>query len=60
MNLEMKRKQLELARVQMAKSEMEFKVEEKTLEIEKIKEHIAIQVEKEAELKEEIERMKGE
>jgi Cu/Ag efflux protein CusF len=58
MSLEYKRKQLELARVQMGKMDLEFKVEERSAEIEKLKEHIAIQVSKEAELIEELDKLK--
>jgi hypothetical protein len=58
MSLDYKRKQLELARVNMAKMDLEFKVEERSAEIEKLKEHIAIQESKEAELMEELEKLK--
>lgn len=54
MNLEQKRKKLELARVQMARSELEFKVEEKMEEIKRLQDNIKIQETKELELMEEI------
>lgn len=54
MNLEQKRKKLELARVQMARSELEFKVEEKMEEIKRLQDNIKIQENKELELMEEI------
>lgn len=54
MSLELKRKQLELARVQMARNELEFKIEEKSDEINRLREHIKIQEQKEKELVEEI------
>jgi hypothetical protein len=60
MSLDIKRKQLELARVQMAKNELEFKVEEKMEEVDRIKGLIELQSQKESELKEEIQRLKGE
>jgi chromosome segregation ATPase len=50
MSLDIKRKQLELARVQMAKSELQFRVEEKTDEINKLNEHIKVQEQKEQDL----------
>ena len=59
MSIEIKRKKLELARVQMAKSELEFKVEERIEEINKFKEHVKVQSEKEKELLEEIETLEG-
>ena len=49
-SLDVKRKQLELARVQMARTEMEFKVEERQEEINKLKEHIKGQEQKEQDL----------
>ena len=50
MSLEVKRKKLELVRVQAARQELEFKIEERMHEIDKLKEHIKIQLDKEAEL----------
>lgn len=54
MNLELKRKKLELARVQMARNELEFKIEEKLHEIERLKDAISAQENKEKELVQEI------
>lgn len=58
MSLEAKRKQLELMRVEMARKELEFKIEERSEEIKRIQDNIKIQLEKEAELKKEIEQLK--
>jgi hypothetical protein len=52
--LDVKRKKLELARVQMARNELEFKIEEKMDEVSRIKHQIGLQLEKEEELKQEI------
>jgi hypothetical protein len=43
MTLEQKKKHLELQRVKLAQQELEFKIEEKLEEIERLKTHIAIQ-----------------
>lgn len=60
MSLDIKRKKLELARVQMAKMDMEFKIEERTEEIKKLHEHVKLQEIKESELILEIKSMKEE
>jgi len=52
--LELKKKQVELQRVKVAKMELELKVEEKEDEINRLKEHIKIQEQKEQELLKEI------
>jgi peptidoglycan hydrolase CwlO-like protein len=41
--LELKKKELELERVKLAKKEMEFKIEERLEEIDRLKSHIEIQ-----------------
>ena len=53
--LELKRTKLELVKVAAARAELEFKVEERLEDIARIKDHIRIQLEKEAELKAKIE-----
>jgi len=58
MSLNIKRKVLELSRVEVARKELEFKIEERLDEIERIKEHIVIQLAKENDLKKEIEQLK--
>lgn len=50
MSLELKKSELELMRVKTARMELEFKVDEKLEEIERMKTHIKIQEDKEAEL----------
>lgn len=55
MSLEKKRKQLELSRVEIARKELEFKIEEREDDIRRLKEYIQIQLNKEQELKKEIE-----
>lgn len=58
MTLERKKKQLELKRVVMAREELEFKIEERLEEIERLKSHIDVQLRKEEELKLELETLK--
>lgn len=52
--LELKRKKLELKRVEIAKEEQRFKIEECLHQIELLKEHIKIQEKREFELANEI------
>lgn len=52
--LDQKRKKLDLARVKMARQELEFKVEERLEEIERLKQNIEIQIKRETELEEEL------
>lgn len=54
MSLDLKKKELELQRVQLAKKELEFKIEERLEEVERLKAHILIQGQKEEELKNEL------
>ena len=54
MSLEMRKKQAELARVKAARLDLEVRVEERLEEIERLKEHIKIQLAKEAELEKEL------
>jgi hypothetical protein len=58
--LEIKRKELELLRVETARRELEFKVEERIDEINRVKEQINIQLAKEEEIRREIKKMKNE
>lgn len=63
MSIEIKRKKLELSRVELARLEQELKIEERMEEITRIKSTIQIQINKENELKAEItalEKQKGE
>ncbi len=53
-NIEIKRKKLELSRVELARQEQELKIEERLEEINRIKGTIDIQIKKEQELKAEI------
>ena len=55
--LDLKRKELELGRVEQARKELEFKIEERMDEIERLQGHIQIQLQKEQELKEEIKQL---
>lgn len=59
-NLELKRTEVELIRVQAARAELEFKIVEREDEIARIKEHIQAQVKREEELKLKIKEAKGE
>lgn len=54
MSLDKKRKQLELMRVQTARYELEFKIEERLEEIERLKDHVQVQIKREQELKKEL------
>lgn len=57
-HLDIKRKELELLRVETARKELEFKIEERLDDISRLKGHIEIQLKKEAELKEELAKLK--
>lgn len=54
MSLELKRKELELSRVELARQELELKIEERMDEINRLEKMIEIQKAKETELKAEI------
>lgn len=54
MSLDIKRKKLELMRVQTARHEQSFKIEEKMDEIRRLEEHIKIQLAHEEKLAKEI------
>lgn len=50
MSLDLKRKKMELARVEMARKEQEFKIDERMEEISRLQSMIEIQIAKEKEL----------
>ena len=52
--LDLKKKKLELMRVQVAKHELEFRIEERLEEIARLKDHIKVQEEAEKKLELEI------
>lgn len=52
--LELKRMKLELVKVSAARHEIEFRIEERLDEINRLKEHVKVQEAKEAELKDKI------
>jgi C4-dicarboxylate-specific signal transduction histidine kinase len=54
MSLELKRKELEFSRVELARQELELKIEERKDEISRLEKMIDIQIAKEKELKAEI------
>jgi hypothetical protein len=58
MSLDIKRKEIELMRVETARKELEFKIEERLDEIKRIEDHISIQLQKEEEIKKEIQNLK--
>lgn len=58
MGLDLKKKEMELKRVIMAKEELELRIEESLDQIERIKEHIKIQDEAIIRLKKELETLK--
>lgn len=59
MSLELKRKQVELSRVQTAKQEMELRVAERLDEIKRLEENIEIQIKAEIKINEELRVLKG-
>lgn len=59
MSLDIKRKEVELMRVECARQELELKIEERLEEIERIKTHIETQKLAEIRIKEEIITLKG-
>lgn len=54
MSLDLKKKRLELARVQLAKQELEMRIEERLEEITRMKDHIKIQEEAEKKINNEL------
>jgi hypothetical protein len=54
MSLERRKKEAELARVKAARLDLEVRIEEKLQEIERLKAHVLIQIEKEKELEREM------
>lgn len=52
--LERKKKVLEMERVKLAQKELEFKIEEKMDEIQRLKDHILIQTERIKQIEEEL------
>jgi hypothetical protein len=58
-NLEFKRKQLELANVQVARQTMELKIAERQDEIARLEAHIKVQLETEVRLTKELNQLKG-
>lgn len=57
MSLEKKKKEMELRRVETARMELELKIEERMDEIKRLQEHVQIQLEKEQQLKIEIQKI---
>lgn len=57
MSLEYKKLQVELMRVQTARMELEYKIEERKEEIKRMEEHIKIQADKEIELRNKLKEM---
>jgi len=60
MSLDLKRKQLELSRVEVARMEQEFKIDEYKEHIQRLEKTIEIQIATEDKLKQEIKQLKGE
>lgn len=56
--IDVKRKELELVRISAARAEMEFKIMEKEEEVDRLKANIQIQLVKEAEIKDELKKLK--
>lgn len=60
MSLDLKRKEVELMRVQIAKSEMELRIAERQEEVQRLQENIKIQAAAEERLLAELKTLKGE
>lgn len=60
MSLELKRKEVELMRVKIAKSEMELRIQERQEEIQRLEDNIKIQLQAEIRLEAELKSLKGE
>jgi hypothetical protein len=60
MSLDIKRKEVELMRVKVAKNEMELRIAEREDEIKRLKENIAVQEASESKLILELKTLKGE
>lgn len=58
MDIQALKKQAELLRVQAAKAEMDFQIAERMAEIDRLKANIQIQLNKETELKGEIQKLR--
>ena len=58
MNIDLKRKNLELERIKLGKLEMEFRIEERMQEVERLRENIKIQEDALAKIKAEIQQIK--
>lgn len=58
MTLELKKKQAELMRVKAARMELEVKIEERLEEIERLKQHVEIQIKKEQEIEQDLKGVK--
>ena len=58
--MDLKRKELDLVRINAARAELEFKILEREEEIARLKEHIKIQTEKEESIRQELKVLKGE
>lgn len=54
MTLERRKKEAELARVKAARLDLEVRIEERLEEIERLKQHVEIQLQKESELEQEL------
>ncbi len=59
MSIDIKRKTLELERVKLGKLEMEFRIEERLQEVDRLRENIKIQEEALVKLQAEIQQIKG-
>lgn len=59
MSLEKKKTEVELMRVTTARMELEYKIEERKEEIQRMEDHIKIQIAKESELKDKLKEMEG-
>lgn len=60
MSIEQKRKQHEINRVRLAREELELKIEDRLIEIARLKEHIEVQLSTELKLEQELKNLKGE
>jgi hypothetical protein len=58
-NLEIKRLELDLLKIAAAKAELEFKIEERLVDIERMRNHIELQGKREKEVKKKLDSARG-
>lgn len=54
MNLEKKKKEVDLKKIEAAVAELEYKIEERKADIERMRDHIALQIDRKTKILEEL------